>query len=73
MKKTLIGQSVIRKDALEKVTGAAKYVADLKFRPLLYAKILRSPHAHAKIISIDTTKAEQLPGVKAVEIGRAHV
>lgn len=70
MKKTLIGQSVIRKDALEKVTGAAKYVADLKFRPLLYAKILRSPYAHAKIISIDTSKAEQLPGVKAVVTGK---
>lgn len=65
----VIGKSVVRKDALEKVTGAAKYVGDLKFSPMLHAKILRSPYAHARIVSIDTSEAKKLPGVKAVVTG----
>lgn len=62
----VIGKSVPKIDGREKVTGAAKYTADLKFPNMLYGKILHSPYAHAKILSIDTSEAEKLPGVKAV-------
>ena len=51
---------------LDKVTGRARYGADINLPGLLYGKILRSPHAHARIKSIDTSKAEALPGVRAV-------
>jgi 4-hydroxybenzoyl-CoA reductase alpha subunit len=68
----VIGHSVPRIDGPEKVTGAAKYTLDLKFPNMLYGKILTSPHAHARIISIDTSEAEALPGVKAV-ITHEHV
>ena len=51
---------------MDKVTGAARYGADLQLPGLLYGKILRSPHPHARIRSIDTSKAEALPGVRAV-------
>ncbi|MCL5941982.1 MAG: 4-hydroxybenzoyl-CoA reductase subunit alpha [Actinobacteria bacterium] len=62
----VIGHSVPKIDAREKVTGTAKYTADLKFPNMLYGKILTSPHAHARILSIDTSEAEKIPGVKAV-------
>ncbi|MBE0616418.1 MAG: molybdopterin-dependent oxidoreductase, partial [Proteobacteria bacterium] len=62
----VIGKSVPRIDGREKVTGAAKYTGDLRFPNLLHGKILTSPHPHARILSIDTTEAERLPGVKAV-------
>ncbi len=65
-KHSIIGRSVPRIDGREKVTGAAKYCGDLKFTNMLSGKILTSPHAHARILSIDTTEAERLPGVKAV-------
>ena len=65
-KHKVIGRSVPRIDGPEKVTGAAKYTGDLKFPNMLYGKILTSPHAHARILSIDTSEAEKLPGVKAV-------
>jgi carbon-monoxide dehydrogenase large subunit len=65
-----IGKSVPRIDALEKVTGRAMYIDDLKFSDVLYGKILRSPHAHAKIKRIDTSKAEALLGVRAVVTGK---
>ncbi len=65
-----IGESVPRLDAREKVTGVAIFADDLQFGPgLLYARIKRSPHPHALIKSIDTSKAESLPGVKAVVTG----
>src|SRR3990172_1320315 len=63
---SVIGKSVPKIDARDKVTGRAKYTGDLKVTGLLVGKILRSPHAHARILSIDTSKAEQLPGVEAV-------
>lgn len=63
---SVIGKSKPKIDGREKVTGAAKYCGDLKFPNMLYGKILTSPHAHARIISIDTSEAEKLPGVKAV-------
>ena len=61
-----VGQRVNRPDGLEKVTGRAKYGADMNAAGQLVGKILRSPHAHALIKKIDTSKAEKLPGVKAV-------
>ncbi|MBI5439757.1 MAG: 4-hydroxybenzoyl-CoA reductase subunit alpha [Deltaproteobacteria bacterium] len=65
-KYSVIGRSVPRVDGREKVTGAAKYTGDLSFPNLLHGKILTSPHAHARVLSIDTSEAEKLPGVKAV-------
>jgi CO/xanthine dehydrogenase Mo-binding subunit len=61
-----VGTRPIRPDGVPKVTGRAMYGADFATAGTLYGKILRSPHAHAQIRSIDTSKAEALPGVKAV-------
>jgi CO/xanthine dehydrogenase Mo-binding subunit len=61
-----VGTRPIRPDGVPKVTGRALYGADLKLPGMLYGKVLRSPHAHARIRSIDTSKAEALKGVKAV-------
>lgn len=55
-----------RPDAVEKVTGRARYAADYNLPGQLFGKVLRSPHAHANILSIDTSAAEALAGVKAV-------
>jgi carbon-monoxide dehydrogenase large subunit len=65
-----VGKPIPRIDALEKVTGRATYIDDLKFSDVLHGKILHSPHAHAKIKRIDTSKAKALPGVRAVVTGR---
>ncbi len=62
----VIGRRPIRHDGVDKVTGAAKYGADTRIPGMLYGAIKRSPHAHALILSIDTSKAEVLPGVTAV-------
>jgi CO/xanthine dehydrogenase Mo-binding subunit len=62
----VIGTRPVRHDGADKVTGRAIYGADFDAAGLLQGKILRSPHAHAKILSIDTSKAEKLDGVKAV-------
>jgi CO/xanthine dehydrogenase Mo-binding subunit len=61
-----VGVSIPRPDGPEKVTGRVQYVADIQPKGLLHAKLLRSPHAHAKIVSIDTSAARALPGVRAV-------
>ena len=61
-----IGKPMARRDATDIVTGAVQYTDDLKFQNLLYGKVLRSPHAHALIRSIDKSKAQALGGVKAV-------
>ncbi|MBW8269224.1 xanthine dehydrogenase family protein molybdopterin-binding subunit [Caldovatus aquaticus] len=61
-----IGQRTIRPDGADKVTGRAAYAADATMPGMIWGKILRSPHPHARIRSIDTSKAEALPGVKAV-------
>ncbi|AZR72668.1 xanthine dehydrogenase [Anoxybacter fermentans] len=66
----VVGKRVKRIDAVSKVTGEAKYVDDMKFEGMLYAKIKRSPYPHAKILNIDTSKAEALPGVEAVITGK---
>ena len=62
----VVGTRPVRHDGADKVTGRAIYGADFDASGLLHGKILRSPHAHAKILSIDTSKAEALDGVKAV-------
>ncbi len=62
----VIGTSPVRPDGVPKVTGLAKYGADFTLPGMLWGKILRSPHAHARIRSIDTSKAQALRGVKAV-------
>ena len=61
-----VGTAPVRPDGVPKVTGTAKYGNDYTLPGTLHGKILRSPHAHARIKSIDTSKAEKLPGVKAV-------
>lgn len=63
---TVLGTRPIRHDGADKVTGRAIYGADLHLAGLLHGFILRSPHAHARILRIDTSKAEAYPGVKAV-------
>ena len=62
----VVGKRPIRHDGYDKVTGKALYGADIQFPGLLHGKILRSPHPHARIISIDTSRAEAHPDVKAV-------
>jgi CO/xanthine dehydrogenase Mo-binding subunit len=62
----VVGTRPIRPDGVEKVTGRALFAADTRVAGMLWGKILRSPHAHARIVSIDTSKAEKLPGVRAV-------
>jgi xanthine dehydrogenase molybdenum-binding subunit len=64
-----VGKRIPKMDAEEKVTGKAIYIHDLKLPGMLYGKILYSPHPHAKILNIDTSNAEKLPGVKAVLTG----
>jgi aerobic-type carbon monoxide dehydrogenase small subunit (CoxS/CutS family) len=65
-----VGKSLPRVDASDKVTGRAKYTADLSFENMLYGKILTSPIAHGRIKSMDTGKAEALAGVKLVLTGK---
>ena len=62
----VVGTRPIRHDGADKVTGRARYGADFQTADLLFGKVLRSPHAHARIKSIDTSKAEALEGVRAV-------
>ncbi len=61
-----VGKPVPRKDGPDKATGRAHYTVDIALPGMLCGKILRSPHPHAKILGIDTSKAERLPGVKAI-------
>ncbi len=62
----VIGTRPIRHDGVDKVTGRALYGDDIRLPGMLYGAVLRSPHAHARIRSIDTSQAEALPGVKTV-------
>ena len=64
-----VGVSVPRVDGVKKVTGAAKYVGDMKWPRMLYAKCVKSPYAHAKIVSIDVSAAKALKGVHDVITG----
>ena len=65
----VVGTSPIRPDGLDKVTGRAQFADDFHLPNMLHGKILRSPHAHARIVSIDTSAAEALPGVRAIVTG----
>lgn len=67
---SVIGKRIPRVDARAKVTGEAKYAADFELPGMLWCKILRSPYPHARILNIDTSRAERLPGVKAVCVGK---
>jgi len=67
---SVIGERHPRVDAREKVTGEAKYAADYSLPGMLWCKLLRSPYPHARILNIDTSKAEKLSGVKAVVTGK---
>src|SRR5258708_807627 len=62
----IVGQPHARVEALDKVTGRARYSYDQRLPRQLYAAVLRSPHPHARIKRIDTRAAEQLAGVRAV-------
>src|SRR5215468_9454699 len=62
----IVGTSPVKHDGIDKVTGRAKFGADLYLPGMLVGKILRSPHPHARIKSIDVSAAEKLPGVKAI-------
>ena len=63
---SIVGKRITRIDAYERVTGQAQYTGDIQLPGMLYARVLRSPHPHARILSIDTSRAEKLPGVKAI-------
>src|SRR5262245_16946836 len=64
-----VGTRPIRHDGMDKVTGRAAFGADFSLPDMLFGVVFRSPHAHARILSIDTSAAEALPGVKAVVTG----
>jgi len=66
---SVVGKNVLRKDAFEKVTGRAVFTPDIHPKGMLYGKLVTSPHAHAIIKKIDTSKAEALPGVIGVITG----
>jgi len=65
----IVGKRVVRSDSLAKVTGEARYTADLQFPNMLVAKVLRSPYPHARIAGIDVSGALKVPGVKAAISG----
>ncbi|MDA1093165.1 MAG: xanthine dehydrogenase family protein molybdopterin-binding subunit [Acidobacteria bacterium] len=67
---THVGTRPVRHDGADKVTGRANFGADFSLPGMLHGAVLRSPHAHARIVSIDTSEAEALPGVKAVVTGQ---
>jgi CO/xanthine dehydrogenase Mo-binding subunit len=62
----VVGTRPIRPDGVEKVTGKAQYGADIRLPGLIHGALLRSPHAHARIVSVDTRAAAAVPGVFAV-------
>jgi CO/xanthine dehydrogenase Mo-binding subunit len=62
----LVGTRPVRPDGVDKVTGRARFGADVNLPNMLHGRVLRSPHAHARIVSLDTSKAAALPGVHAV-------
>ncbi|HEX7593819.1 MAG TPA: molybdopterin cofactor-binding domain-containing protein, partial [Anaerolineae bacterium] len=67
---SVIGHALPKVDAMQKVTGETRYADDLFLPRMLYGKLLRSVHPHARIIGIDTSRAEKLPGVLAVITGK---
>jgi xanthine dehydrogenase YagR molybdenum-binding subunit len=67
-KRSLIGKRISRLDGPAKVSGKAKYTYDVKRPGLLYGRIVRCPYAHAKVVTVDISAAEKMPGVKAVKL-----
>jgi xanthine dehydrogenase YagR molybdenum-binding subunit len=67
-RRTYLGKRVSRTDGPDKVSGRAKYTYDVNRPGMLYGKIVRCPHAHAKIVSVDLSAAEAMPGVKAAMV-----
>src|SRR5260370_41692506 len=67
---TWIGKGIKRREDPDLLTGRAEYTSDVKLPSMLHAAVLRSPYAHARIVSIDTSAAKKLPGVHAVLTGR---
>ena len=67
---TYVGTRPVRHDGMDKVTGRANYGADFSLPGMLHGVVVRSPHAHARIVSIDTHEAEAVPGVLAVVTAR---
>ena len=65
----VVGTPVPRADGAEKVSGRTRYAADVDCPGALWAKILRSPYPHAKILRVDVSKARSVPGVKAIVTG----
>jgi CO/xanthine dehydrogenase Mo-binding subunit len=65
-----VGERVPRVDAVEKVTGRAVFGSDIQLPGMLHGAILRSPHAHARVVEIDASRAERAPGVRVVTTGR---
>lgn len=63
---SVVGKSVLRLDAVEKALGTASFFSDIQLPGMLHMKVLRSPHPHARIVTIDTSAARQVPGVKCV-------
>ena len=68
--RSAIGQSIPRGEGPDKVSGKAVYAADISLPGMLWGKVLRSPYPYARIVSIDTSQAEALPGVHAVVTGQ---
>ena len=69
----VVGTSVPRIDTLEKVLGSGKFTADMHLPGLLYGKLRLSEHAHARVLAVDTSEAERLPGVRAVTGARVDI
>ena len=74
--KRAVGQPTRRKDAADKVRGLTRFAGDMPVAGLLHARLVLSPYAHARIVNIDTSAAEAIPGVVAVytseTLGMAH-
>ena len=69
-KPSIVGTPVLRAEGPDKVTGRTRYAADIPRDGMLWGKILRSPHPHARIRGIDATRARNAPGVRAVVTGK---
>ena len=68
--RAILGQNYPRVDAADKVSGRSQYASDIYLPGMLLCKVLKSPHPHARIVQIDTSRAERLPGVRAVITGQ---
>jgi 4-hydroxybenzoyl-CoA reductase subunit alpha len=66
---SIVGKSLIKPDAFSKVSGQTKFADDLALPRMIYGRILRSPHPHARILHVDTSRARAHPGVLAVLTG----